>query len=108
MNVHRYRYSHWYWKKVQVQFPPLIQVIQEQGICRQEHLLEQVQVQLVKGRKKYVNLFQSDIGYMYIFERDVDWASCLLSPLTYEGLLDEVFGIRYHTERHSSKIWIEI
>ena len=32
---------------------------------------------------------------MYIFERDVDWASSLLSPLTYEGLLDEVFGIRY-------------
>jgi hypothetical protein len=30
-----------------------------------------------------------------VFERDLDWTSCLLSPLTYEGLLDEVFGIRY-------------
>ncbi|XP_023328568.1 vacuolar protein sorting-associated protein 33B isoform X2 [Eurytemora carolleeae] len=36
---------------------------------------------------------QADIGYIYIFERDIDYASCLLSPLTYEGLLDEVFGI---------------
>ena len=34
-----------------------------------------------------------DIGSMFIFERDVDWTSCLLSPLTYEGLLDETFGI---------------
>ena len=34
-----------------------------------------------------------DIGSLFIFERDMDWASCLLSPLTYEGLLDETFGI---------------
>jgi len=34
-----------------------------------------------------------DIGSLFIFERDVDWASCFLSPLTYEGLLDETFGI---------------
>ena len=34
-----------------------------------------------------------DIGSLFIFERDVDWTSCLLSPLTYEGLLDETFGI---------------
>ena len=34
-----------------------------------------------------------DIGSMFIFERDVDWTSCLLSPLTYEGLLDETFGV---------------
>ena len=38
-----------------------------------------------------------DIGSLFIFERDVDWASCLLSPLTYEGLLDETFGINCGT-----------
>ena len=32
-----------------------------------------------------------------MFERDTDWVSCLLSPLTYEGLLDEVFGIQCGT-----------
>jgi len=35
----------------------------------------------------------SEIGHLFIFERDLDWTSCLLSPLTYEGLLDETFGI---------------
>ena len=39
-------------------------------------------------------ILQVDIGHLFVFERDVDWTSCLLSPLTYEGLLDEVFGIR--------------
>ena len=34
-----------------------------------------------------------DIGQLFVFERDLDWTSCLLSPLTYEGLLDETFGI---------------
>ena len=34
-----------------------------------------------------------EIGQLFILERDLDWASCLLSPLTYEGLLDETFGI---------------
>ena len=34
-----------------------------------------------------------DIGQIFIFERDLDWTSCLLSPLTYEGLLDETFGV---------------
>ena len=35
----------------------------------------------------------SEIGHLFIFERDIDWTSCLLSPLTYEGLLEETFGI---------------
>ena len=48
-----------------------------------------------------------EIGHLIILDRDMDWyvipskswlnlscrASCLLSPLTYEGLLDETFGI---------------
>jgi len=36
---------------------------------------------------------QPDIGSLFVFERDTDWTSCLLSPLTYEGLLDETFGV---------------
>jgi len=47
---------------------------------------------------------QADIGYLYIFERDVDWASCLLSPLTYEGLLDEVFGISCGTVEFGKEV----
>jgi hypothetical protein len=35
-----------------------------------------------------------DIGHLFLVDRDVDFASCLLSPVTYEALLDEVFGIR--------------
>jgi len=34
-----------------------------------------------------------EISHLFIFERDLDWTSCLLSPLTYEGLLEETFGI---------------
>ena len=34
-----------------------------------------------------------EIGHLIVLDRDVDWTSCLLSPLTYEGLLDETFGI---------------
>lgn len=34
-----------------------------------------------------------EIGHLIILDRDLDWTSCLLSPLTYEGLLDETFGI---------------
>ncbi len=35
-----------------------------------------------------------DIGHLFLVDRDVDFASCLLSPVTYEALLDEVFGIK--------------
>ena len=31
---------------------------------------------------------------MFVFDRDVDYASMLTSQLTYEGLVAEVFGIR--------------
>ena len=34
-----------------------------------------------------------EIGHVFIMDRDFDYASCLLSPVTYEALLDEVFGI---------------
>jgi len=47
---------------------------------------------------------QVDIGHLFIFERDVDWASCFLSPLTYEGLLDEVFGISCGTVEFGKEV----
>ena len=36
-----------------------------------------------------------EISTVFIVDRDVDYASCLLSPVTYEALLDEVFSIRW-------------
>jgi len=36
---------------------------------------------------------QPDITHLALLSRDTDWTSCLLSPLTYEGLLDETFGM---------------
>jgi len=54
---------------------------------------------LLKLENLYNNHFgqsrnkSSEIGHLFIFERDLDWTSCLLSPLTYEGLLEETFGI---------------
>ncbi|GLH02187.1 Vacuolar protein sorting-associated protein 33A [Gryllus bimaculatus] len=38
--------------------------------------------------------FDSDIGCLFLVDRDVDYASVLLTPVTYLGLLDEVFEIR--------------
>ena len=36
---------------------------------------------------------RSEIGHLFIFDRSVDYPTTLLSPLTYESLLDETFGI---------------
>jgi len=47
---------------------------------------------------------QPAIGSLFIFERDTDWLSCLLSPLTYEGLLDEVFGINCGTVEFGQEV----
>jgi len=47
---------------------------------------------------------QSEIGHLFILERDLDWASCLLSPLTYEGLLDETFGVSCGTVEFGPEI----
>jgi len=68
----------------------------------------------VKKLLKLENLFNnhygqprsksSEIGNLFIFERDLDWASCLLSPLTYEGLLDETFGISCGTVEFGSEV----
>jgi len=45
-----------------------------------------------------------EIGHLVILDRDVDWASCLLSPLTYEGLLDETFGISCGTVEFPTEV----
>lgn len=34
-----------------------------------------------------------EIGHLVLMDRDYDFVSALLSPVTYEALLDEVFGI---------------
>ena len=36
---------------------------------------------------------RAEIGHLFIFDRNIDYATTLLSPLTYESLLDEAFGI---------------
>jgi hypothetical protein len=33
------------------------------------------------------------VGHLLLIDREVDFASCLLSPVSYEALLDDVFGI---------------
>ncbi|CAG0881044.1 unnamed protein product [Cyprideis torosa] len=39
----------------------------------------------------------SEIGHLFIFDRELDYVSVLLSQLTYGGLLDEVFGVQLNT-----------
>ena len=36
---------------------------------------------------------RSEIGHLFVFDRSVDYPTALLSPLPYESLLDETFGI---------------
>lgn len=45
----------------------------------------------------------SEISCMLIVDRDVDYASVLLTPVTYSGLLDEVFGISSGTVELDSR-----
>lgn len=45
-----------------------------------------------------------EIGHIFILERDLDWTSCLLSPLTYEGLLDETFSISCGTVEFPTEV----
>jgi hypothetical protein len=46
----------------------------------------------------------SEISCMLIVDRDVDYASVLLTPVTYSGLLDEVFGISSGTVELDSRV----
>ena len=47
-----------------------------------------------EGPPQVLDSSKCEIGTVFIVDRDVDYASCLLSPVTYEALLDEVFSIR--------------
>lgn len=58
-----------------------------------------------EGVLKVIKLFPSDfskpkepslprISHLFLFDRDIDYASVLLTQLTYSGLLDEYFGIK--------------
>ncbi|KAH6934359.1 hypothetical protein HPB50_023378 [Hyalomma asiaticum] len=58
-----------------------------------------------EGVLKVMKLFPSDfskprepslprISHLFLFDRDIDYASVLLTQLTYSGLLDEYFGIK--------------
>ncbi|KAJ9581247.1 hypothetical protein L9F63_023573 [Diploptera punctata] len=46
----------------------------------------------------------SEISCLLIVDRDVDFASVLLTPVTYAGLLDEVFGINSGTVELDSRV----
>ena len=35
-----------------------------------------------------------EIGHIFLIDRDVDFVSALCTQTTYEGLVDETFGIR--------------
>ncbi|XP_077989380.1 vacuolar protein sorting-associated protein 33B-like [Glandiceps talaboti] len=37
---------------------------------------------------------RNEIGHLVLLDRDVDYVTALASPVTYEGLLDEIFGIK--------------
>ena len=37
---------------------------------------------------------KSEIGHIFLIDRDVDFVSALSTQTTYEGLIDELFGIR--------------
>uniref|UniRef100_A0A1E1X9V4 Putative vacuolar sorting protein vps33/slp1 sec1 family n=1 Tax=Amblyomma aureolatum TaxID=187763 RepID=A0A1E1X9V4_9ACAR len=58
-----------------------------------------------EGVLKVMKLFPTDfskpkepsmprISHLFLFDRDIDYASVLLTQLTYSGLLDEYFGIK--------------
>ena len=47
-----------------------------------------------EGLAQVLDSSKCEISTVFIVDRDVDYASCLLSPVTYEALLDEVFSIR--------------
>jgi DNA-binding Lrp family transcriptional regulator len=46
----------------------------------------------------------SEISCMLVVDRDVDYASVLLTPVTYVGLLDEVFGVSSGTIELDSRV----
>ena len=46
----------------------------------------------------------ASIESLIIIDREIDFATVLLTQLTYEGLIDEMFGIRYNQAEIDSSI----
>lgn len=55
-----------------------------------------------------IPLTTSEIGNLFLMDRSVDYASCLLSPVTYEALLDEVYGISCGIVDFSSGVKLQL
>jgi hypothetical protein len=68
---------------------------------------------LLRGRKEldadeaatpYTSLPSTSIEQLIIIDRDVDFATVLLTQLTYEGLIDEIVGIKHNRAEVDSSI----
>jgi hypothetical protein len=68
---------------------------------------------LLRGRKEldveetatmYSTMPSTSIESLIIIDRDVDFASILLTQLTYEGLIDELIGIKYNKAEIDSSV----
>ncbi|KIW56630.1 hypothetical protein, variant [Exophiala xenobiotica] len=68
---------------------------------------------LLRGRKEldadeaatqYTNMPSTTIEQLIIIDRDVDFATPLLTQLTYEGLIDELIGIKHNRAEVDSSI----
>ncbi|KIW23236.1 hypothetical protein, variant [Cladophialophora immunda] len=68
---------------------------------------------LLRGRKEldadeaatqYTNMPSTSIEQLIIIDRDVDFASVLLTQLTYEGLIDELVGIKHNRAEVDSAV----
>jgi vacuolar protein sorting-associated protein 33A len=53
---------------------------------------------------QYTSLPSTTIEQLVVIDRDVDFASILLTQLTYEGLIDELIGIRHNRAEVDSSI----
>src|ERR1700761_6309636 len=68
---------------------------------------------LLRGRKEldadeaatqYTSLPSTSIEQLIIIDREVDFATVLLTQLTYEGLIDELVGIKHNRAEVDSSI----
>ncbi|KAH7959197.1 hypothetical protein HPB49_009166 [Dermacentor silvarum] len=79
-------------------------ILQLESLCGPiDHIY--AQGNCAEGVLKVMKLFPTDfskpkepslprISHLFLFDRDIDYASVLLTQLTYSGLLDEYFGIK--------------
>ena len=68
---------------------------------------------LLRGRKEldvvetttmYSTVPSTSVENLIIIDRDVDFASLLLTQLTYEGLIDELIGIKHNKAEIDSSV----